>query len=158
MVFNLKFLLLFPIIKISLFFLFLISVGYVTDVEGNLDYWNRYIEFSNILARNSNDGEIYLKENCQFVYGGDVCDRGMGDIQILQDLLKLKLQYVERVHFIMGNRDINKLRLPFSLSNFALKHPPVAFWFNDINNSNTKENNIADNKADRLKWVKFKYV
>lgn len=51
------------------------TIGYVTDVEGNLDYWRRYVSLSKVLERDRS-GQIYLKDGCQFVYGGDVCDRG----------------------------------------------------------------------------------
>jgi len=68
-------------------------VGYVTDVEGNLSFWNRYIEHSSVLSRL--EGELILKDNCQFVYGGDSCDRGCGDLQVLQDLIALKERYPE---------------------------------------------------------------
>jgi hypothetical protein len=51
------------------------AVGYVTDIEGNLNYWHKYLEVSKVLRKDA-DGKIELKEGCQFVYGGDVCDRG----------------------------------------------------------------------------------
>ena len=54
---------------------FLNEVGYATDVEGNLNYWNQYVQASRVLERDRNK-IIQLKNGCQFVYGGDVCDRG----------------------------------------------------------------------------------
>ena len=47
---------------------------------------------------------VKLRNNCHFVYGGDVCDRGDGDLRILKDLLRLKDDAPNRVHFILGNR------------------------------------------------------
>lgn len=55
-------------------------VGYATDVEGNIDYWNQYLSVSKVLEKDSKLGSvrrIRLKDSCHFVYGGDACDRGM---------------------------------------------------------------------------------
>lgn len=54
-------------------------VGYATDVEGNVDYWNQYLSVSKVLEKKvvaKNEHIISLKDNCHFVYGGDTCDRG----------------------------------------------------------------------------------
>ena len=80
-----------------------ITVGYATDVEGNYEYWTKYIEISKILNRLPS-GELELRTDCHFVYGGDVVDRGPGDLRVLSDLLAIKRKYPEKVHFIMGNR------------------------------------------------------
>ena len=71
---------------------------------------------------------MILNENCHFIYGGDVCDRGRGDIRILTDLVNLKEKYPDRVHFILGNRDVNKLRLPFTLHPNLVSRLPSVFW------------------------------
>ena len=57
-------------------------------MEGNLDFWDKYIATSHVLDRRPvaattgdvvasvTRGDLALRDNCQFVYGGDVCDRG----------------------------------------------------------------------------------
>lgn len=99
-----------------------ITIGYATDVEGNYDYWSRYIDLSKIL--NVVDNQLVLDDNAHFIYGGDVVDRGPGDLRVLADLVGLKRAYPDRVHFIMGNRDVNKMRIPVELHKCFLKLSP----------------------------------
>ena len=94
-------------------------------MEGNLDFWEKYIAASHVLDRLApadstttatvdadadaagvagTRGVLTLRDGCQFVYGGDVCDRGKGDIRILSDLVALKERFPDRVHLILGNR------------------------------------------------------
>ena len=118
------------------------TVGYVTDIEGNYGFWQRYIDLSQVLRRNETTKDIELKnERCHFVFGGDLWDRGPGDMRVLGDLLRLKRRYPERVHFVLGNRDLNKLRLLAELSLASRSFPPrlyiypqvrKTFWVNFI--------------------------
>lgn len=105
----------------------MVTIGYATDIEGNYDYWERYIDLSKILSR-SLEGAVLLNDDCHFVFGGDVVDRGYGDLRVLADLIGLKRNYPERVHFIMGNRDINKMRIPVELSAYMLQLAPRVYW------------------------------
>ena len=50
------------------------------------------------------------------IYGGDSQDKGIKNIRFVTMLLKLKEQYGERVMFIIGNRNVNKLRLRTDLN------------------------------------------
>jgi hypothetical protein len=129
------------------------KVGYFSDCEGQWNAWQRYVAMSQVLYLPShcsettalvgsteldwklrlNDTtfatqEIQLRDDCHFVYGGDVCDRGNGDIRLLKDLMSLKERYPERVHFILGNRDVNKLRLPTMLHDKTLAENAQAYW------------------------------
>ena len=123
------------------------KVGYVTDIEGNFDYWQRYVALSQILFRNAQTGALELMDNCHLVYGGDVCDRGPGDLRVLRDLNALKKKFPKRVHFILGNRDVNKLRLRIELHDENLKRPGKVYW---IDQPSEGESQTA---TERLKWV-----
>ena len=131
-------------------------VGYFSDCEGNVDVWNRYLAISQVLlvdphqkpfeplpvldSRSRSECKelinsthfatqrLLLRDHCHFVFGGDVCDRGLGDIRILKALISLKERYPDRVHFILGNRDVNKLRLPTMLHEKSLAEPARAYW------------------------------
>eukprot|EP00961_Rhodomonas_salina_P130234 1753715-Rhodomonas_salina.1 len=47
-------------------------------------------------------------------------DKGIGDVRFVRLLLALRKEYPERVHWIIGNRDCNKLRLAAELSDEAI--------------------------------------
>lgn len=125
-------------------------VSYLSDLEGNYDYWNRFIQISEVLERLPN-GELALKNPIyHFIHGGDVCDRSKGDQRILSELIQLKRKYPNNIHFLLGNRDVNKLRLPIALHPTVLKFRPHAYWVND----NTVEEGFPLNdRVAKLKWV-----
>ena len=125
-------------------------VSYVSDLEGNYDYWNRYIEISEVLQRLP-DGKVALQNPLyHFVHGGDVCDRSKGDIRILKELVELKRTYPDNIHFLLGNRDVNKLRLPVAMHSTVLKFRPHAYWVND---ATIEENFPLNDRIARMKWV-----
>lgn len=126
------------------------KVGYVSDIEGNYDYWRKYVEYSDVLVAEGSN--VLLRDNCHFVCGGDVCDRGAGDIRVLRELLALKKLYPQRVHFVLGNRDINKLRLPAALHPSVLSQTPDVYWFDNSSQPGGNDYSL-DNRANRLKWV-----
>ena len=119
-------------------------IGFATDIEGNWSYWNNYIKISYVLRRHGN--ELELRENCHFVYGGDVCDRGDGDLRVIQDILSLKRRYPNRVHIVLGNRDVNKLRLRFELCEHTLRHKGNVHWIQ-------KSQNTGNSRPAKLSWV-----
>jgi hypothetical protein len=133
-------------------------LGYITDCEGNYNYWEAYIKISTIIRRHPSSNQLILQSNGILVYGGDVCDRGTGDIRLLQDLINLYENYPNQVYFICGNRDCNKLRLKFELNENIVKLTyPKVYWI-DPKEPLSQANALGiDNKIcnleDRLKWV-----
>ncbi|GBG26422.1 Serine/threonine-protein phosphatase [Hondaea fermentalgiana] len=108
-------------------------VGYLTDVEGHLDFFCRSVQFSSVLElteRSSSAVKLEFKDaDASFVYGGDVCDHGPGDIRVSRALVDLKNRYPDRVFILAGNRDINKLRLSSELWRRFDKDPTAAVNF-----------------------------
>ena len=140
--------------------------GYVTDIEGNMDYFNKYVKISKILEWTNNNKNIlrFKKKNSIFVYGGDTQDKGNADIRFVNILLKFKEDYPDRVIFIIGNRDANKLRIPSELFEkynnenlFLKKYDNYPYWI-DSNKRITlrkylKDNNYELNIKNRLKYI-----
>ena len=89
-------------------------VGFCTDVEGDLAHWSRYLRLSKVLEPGRSPGlPPTLRRGCHFVFGGDAADLGGRDLAVVRDLVHLKESYPDRVHLILGNRDINKARYLF---------------------------------------------
>ncbi len=132
-----------------------VRVSYLTDLEGDYPHWRKYLNHSEVFETKSD--QIILKDNCHFVFGGDICDRNNGDLRLLKDFLALKRRYPDRVHFILGNRDINKLRLLFSLQQRMLHslHPPLVYWLHgsaELLAQATQEVQRGD-ATSKLRWI-----
>jgi len=91
------------------------TIAYLSDPEGNWDKFTSFFENHECFFTGA-DGKTHLKPDAQFVFGGDIPDRGPGTLRILQELIRLKSESGERVTFIVGNRDINKTRMRAELS------------------------------------------
>ena len=110
-----------------------VEVAYCTDVEGNLDYFHRWLETAGRIVRYDSSGSLELAhEGAHFVYGGDVVDNGPGDIRLCRLLVGLKQRYPSRVALLVGNRDLNKLRFTAELHQTDMERPideiPPPHW------------------------------
>ena len=50
------------------------TVSYVTDVEGNLNFFNRFVALSRALSYDQR-GNLLLADGYAFVFGGDLFDK-----------------------------------------------------------------------------------
>jgi len=139
---------------------------YITDVEGNMDYFNKYVKISKILewTCEKKNRLKFRNDDSIFIYGGDTQDRGDSDIRFVNILLKFKEDYPERVIFIIGNRDANKLRIPSELSekysdaqNFLKKYDSYPYW-EDKALRVTLRKYLKDNKYDLNVKNRLKYI
>ena len=140
--------------------------AYLTDVEGNLDYFHKYVGISKVITWvDSNKNRLKFKQdNSMFVFGGDTQDRGIGDIRFVNILLKFKDEYPERVEFIIGNRDANKIRFYSELSEkitktnkYLSKYDKFPYWVDEKERISIREylekNNYEINIVNRLKYI-----
>ena len=147
-------------------------VSFSTDWEGNINYALRYAsEHSHGLTVESTDGFVPvfgLRPGFRFVYGGDVCDHEPGDLRCAAALVLLKERYPSRVTLLLGNRDLNKMRLKSELMPEALRRPAHlvegAWWspqrlelvdylqqLSRCAGAGTADE--GDNEVARLKWI-----
>eukprot|EP00927_Polykrikos_kofoidii_P028680 TRINITY_DN24981_c0_g1_i1.p1 TRINITY_DN24981_c0_g1~~TRINITY_DN24981_c0_g1_i1.p1 ORF type:complete len:899 (+),score=142.92 TRINITY_DN24981_c0_g1_i1:123-2819(+) len=116
-------------------------ITYVSDVEGHWDYFCNFVELSQGIrfqydcnyrqARSSEELKLVLEDDWHFVFGGDAGDKGPGTLRFLQAMVMLKEEYPSRVHLILGNRDINKIRWTAELADSEIERVskvPAAFW------------------------------
>ncbi|EOD39359.1 hypothetical protein EMIHUDRAFT_454432 [Emiliania huxleyi CCMP1516] len=118
------------------------KISYVTDIEGNWEFFVRFIDLSEALslialpAHGSPAAQVDLQDGWQLVVGGDCCDKGGavgGSIRVVSTLVELKRRYPTRVTLILGNRDVNKMRMTSELSEGQLAHErlstiPGPYW------------------------------
>ena len=148
--------------------------GYVTDVEGDALFWKNYVDLSRVVHRDS-AGVLHLKDGAHFVFGGDTVDQGVNDVGFVDDLVSLYKRHPGRVHFILGNRDINKMRYLPELSKTHMEqyplhgpdcHPGVWWLSGKAGETPAKElsgmmrcsevDPSLDTRANRLKWMLMK--
>lgn len=102
----------------------LTRIDFVTDIEGNLDYFAAWLSrCSAVRLERDVPGDplrtgglrLQLADHCAFVHGGDAFDKGSGDLRVARLLVDLKQRHPDRVFLLLGNRDVNKLRLAAEL-------------------------------------------
>lgn len=107
-----------------------ITISHLTDIEGNLSYFERWCKRSNYLQ--FEDGRLLFRDtDCKFVYGGDSCDKGPGDLRLGRILVDFKQANPEDVILIAGNRDIKSRRFTYELTSMIrqrLLFGAAAFW------------------------------
>ena len=68
--------------------------GYLTDVEGNFEYFENYVEISRVLEwEDKSRAELKLKDDAFFVFGGDAQDKGAGDVRFIELMVALKSRF-----------------------------------------------------------------
>ena len=138
-------------------------ISFLTDVEGDGLYFDRFVQNSKVLEFKPRSPtfkaddyfpyshELAFKEDVgprtNLVYGGDVCDKGGQDLYVLRQLISLKERHPSRVHLLLGNRDINKLRI---LDELQPKPHKGVYWLRQ----RAPGRNVAPlEKAKRLEWM-----
>eukprot|EP00977_Amphora_coffeiformis_P000801 scaffold175_cov177-Amphora_coffeaeformis.AAC.3 len=142
-------------------------ITYITDIEGDREYLARYVKQSRILCFRIVQPTTALPyDHCvdfarstddMLVFGGDIWDQGGFDLYVIRQLLDLKQRYPNRVHLVLGNRDINKMRLVAELgsSDDTMPAHPGVEWFRGTNRLGDPEqpNIELQDPVQRLKWI-----
>jgi len=144
------------------------KVCFITDAEGNLDYFQRCVALSTVVCSGEDGALSFSREEGQdiFVYGGDTCDKGDGDIRIVQALVAFKGKHPDRVHLLVGNRDLNKIRVSAELRETDIDVPlpvpaypgmdkQVTLWEYLVRLNSGKEEGLEalNTRANRLRWM-----
>lgn len=105
-------------------------ISFLTDIEGDWDHLCRFVSISEALSLDAG-GSLSLADGWRFVFGGDLVDKAPGSIRCAKALVELKRAYPDRVVLLLGNRDINKMRLTSELHATeidAVRDLPGPFW------------------------------
>jgi hypothetical protein len=111
----------------------------ISDIEGCAE--------SKILCTETNYQHItyYLNNpNNNIAFLGDYFDQGPGMIESIINIGVIKTIYENRVHIILGNRDINKFRLFYEAVTNLIKPDITDLMFNDWNGVTPKKSNILN--------------
>lgn len=109
------------------------KVAYVTDVEGNYEYFMAYVERAEglryVCDEEGGAARIELQDGWRFIFGGDAVDKGNaigGSLRVVLTLLSMKRRYPGRVSILLGNRDLNKMRLTSEVCHASVMAPARA--------------------------------
>ncbi|KAE9005157.1 hypothetical protein PF011_g12158 [Phytophthora fragariae] len=156
-----------------------LRVALLTDVEGNWDYVRNVVRQSSCLQLETSgqDETLELKDDCLLVFGGDAGDKGAHTLKCYEKLVKLKKRHPERVVLLVGNRDVNKMRLTSELHDSEMDLQSVAkeilegptwvpkdkrftlknFLADQLQKEDGEAKDVkleaANSKANRLKWM-----
>ncbi|MDF1796569.1 MAG: hypothetical protein P1U63_08555 [Coxiellaceae bacterium] len=88
---------------------------FLTDVEGNMEFLQRWVDHSKLVSFDGLGQLQFNYPNSNFVFGGDAVDKGDGDLEVLKLLTDFKQAHPDNVDLIVGNRDLNKTRMKTEL-------------------------------------------
>lgn len=107
-------------------------ISHLTDLEGNYQYFANWLKSSEHMTHeNGNLQFSNPSKNQKFIFGGDFCDKGPGDLRIGNMLVDFKTANPTKVSLLAGNREIKCTRFSTELqSNIRerLLHGEEAFW------------------------------
>ena len=148
-----------------------LDVAFLTDVEGNWEYFCRFVELSDALRfevppdERESAARVVLSDGWHFIYGGDAVDKGPeggvgGSVRVVCTLVALKERYPSRVTLLLGNRDCNKMRLTSELAPSEIDKPelvPGPFWVAESKRVTPQMHLQATGRpntlAERVRWM-----
>lgn len=149
------------------------KITFLTDVEGDRDYLTRYVKQSKVLCfrpcdpRVENKSAFFPYNHCIdflrpqrdcLVYGGDIWDQGGSDLYVIRQLLDLKDRYPDQVYIVLGNRDVNKMRLLQEMHQDEQGRLPDSFgvyWLKGrkVTGDPDERQLLTQSPVERLKWI-----
>jgi len=139
-------------------------IEFISDVEGNWDYFCSLIARSSVLQWTDDGtagGSLALTPNGYVVFGGDAPDKGPGDLRIVRLLVLLQRANPERVFLLVGNRDSNKLRLAAELADGEIHDKDPVSYLDSVSWEGRKqqladflsENGLQRTQFNALRWT-----
>ncbi len=126
------------------------------DIEGQRERLDSVITNSDAFDLDP-EGHPSIKPGYRFIFMGDAVDKGPDAFYILETLNHFHQTQPDQVVSILGNRDINKLRLPHELSPEGLNQEPnedaASQKFVDWLEDQSLPRSLFNDGVTRLKWI-----
>lgn len=167
-----------------------VVLSFITDIEGDKFYLDRYVETSKVLtfiprepeyrcfsvatpssrwtSCDINDDDDHLfpfpydhcidfsTPNSMLIFGGDLWDKGGYDLYVARQILDLKRRYPHRVLWVLGNRDIGKIRMmqELGLPGRPIPYHPGTTWLQKTGLVGDPEGPLPPmDPGGRLQWI-----
>ncbi|MCT4641342.1 MAG: metallophosphoesterase [Bacteriovoracaceae bacterium] len=127
------------------------SVLYLTDIEGRFEKLQTFINKGFI--EYTSDGIDFTHKKTKLIFGGDLTDRGNHSIRLRKLLLNLKQKHPDKVHLILGNRDLNKLKIIPMIKELDLSNIKYKQWLQGY--IATKKTHLTADELHDLNLKKF---
>lgn len=106
------------------------TVEFFGNVRGDYDLFMSIVDQSSVLSQWS-DGTLKLNRGCYLIYGGNVVGQGGGDIRIARGMVKLKQMHPDRVFLLLGDTDVQQMRLASELADGRTGDDVDVYWDDD---------------------------
>lgn len=123
-------------------------LAYFSDAEGNLPALEKFIESSGIFI----PGTSTVREGGYFVFGGDAVDFG-DSAGVLSALYRMWNDSWREMTLLVGNRDLNKVRLATELTEEAMRLMPAPRADGVTYEAYLASENLAESRGARLRWI-----
>ena len=119
---------------------------FAPDIEGILEKLLLIFKNHNLITDN-NLYNIVISKNQHIVFMGDLFDKGIHNKRIAEYVFYLKNKYPNQVTFLLGNRDINKIR-------YLIEIPKILYFIsNQIN-----YDELVQWFNHRIKWITYNKI
>lgn len=142
-------------------------VAFLSDIEGRWGALETFCRKNPFIKLDAHGRLSFSDPAVHFVFGGDATDRGPASLRVLSTLVQFKKDYPDRVHLIIGNRDLNKLYFPYLLVGAGRAAPPsermaarFVWWFRETypQHASLGAQEIIPKYSDPIIKMKFLYA
>ena len=103
------------------------KIEFFANVRGNHDLFMKLVDASIVLTMNAG-GQIRMSAGDYLICGGNVLGQAGGDIRVVKALVKLKMRHPDRVFLLLGDIDVQHIRLVSELAEGTTGDDIDTYW------------------------------